>query len=118
MITNLVNNGKEAIETEGIISVKTKEVILKANDCLKHGNARPGKFVVLAVSDSGPGIPRDVIPGIYDPFVSTKKGDGNAGFGLAIVYTIVQRHNGWIDVKSKAGMGTRFSVYFPVAQGE
>ena len=89
-----------------------------SRDCLKHGNARPGEFVVLTVSDSGPGIARDILPGIYDPFVSSKKGNGNAGFGLAIVYTIVRRNNGWIDVESKEGMGARFSVYFPIAKGE
>ncbi len=117
VITNLVNNGKEAIdEDEGVISISTEEITLKARDCLQHGNARPGKFMSLTVSDSGPGIPRDVLPGIYDPFVSTKKGKGNTGFGLAIVYTIVQRHNGWIDVESKVGMGAGFSVYLPVAQ--
>lgn len=118
VIANLVNNGMEALEGEGVISITTGEAILEARDCLKHGNARPGKFVVLTVSDSGPGIPRDILPGIYDPFVSTKKGNGNAGFGLAIVYTIVKRHNGWIDVESKAGLGARFSVYFPIFRGE
>ncbi|MBW2707989.1 MAG: hypothetical protein JRD04_01685 [Deltaproteobacteria bacterium] len=118
VISNLVNNGREAIEGEGVISITTGEVILEACDCLKHGNARPGEFAVLTVSDSGPGIPPEILPKIYDPFVSGKKGNGNAGFGLAIVYTIVRRHNGWIDVESKEGMGARFSVYFPIAQGE
>lgn len=113
VIANLVNNGREAIEGEGVISITTEKVFLEAHDCLKHGNARPGKFAVITVSDSGPGIPKDILPKIYDPFVSSKKGNGNAGFGLAIVYTIVQRHRGWIDVESKAEMGTRFSVYFP-----
>jgi len=118
LIANLVNNAKEALGREGFISVRTENRVLSEEDCQKHANARPGEFVVLTISDSGPGIPDHLLPRIYDPFFSTKKGHGNTGFGLAIVYAIVQRHRGWIDVDSKEGRGARFSVYFPLYRGD
>lgn len=113
VVTNLVKNGVEAMADEGVIAINTREVMLKPEDCLKHGNARPGHFDVLAVCDAGPGIPPRLLPRIYDPFFSTKTEGGNSGFGLAIVYTIARDHGGWIDVHSNPGKGTCFSLYFP-----
>lgn len=118
VISNLINNAKEALCQDGSISIRTENAVLLEEDCLKHANARPGEFVVLTVSDSGSGIPQHLLPRIYDPFFSTKKRHGNTGFGLAIVYAIVQRHRGWIDVESKEGAGARFSVYFPLIRGD
>jgi len=118
VIANLVNNAREAQGQEGSIAVRTENKFLSEEDCLKHANARPGEFVVLTIADTGPGIPEQTLPRIYDPFFSTKKGKGNTGFGLATVYAIVQRHRGWIDVESKEGTGTRFSLYFPLIQKE
>lgn len=114
IMVNLVNNAKEVMGREGFISIRTENRVLSEEDCLKHANARPGEFVVLTISDSGPGIPEHILPRIYDPFFSTKQRQGNTGFGLAIVYAIVQRHRGWIDVDSKEGTGDRFSIYFPM----
>ena len=82
------------------------------------GRAGPGRFVSLTVSDSGSGMPRDLISRIFDPFFSTKQGRDNAGFGLAMVYAILENHHGWIDVESKVGKGTRFAMFFPVFHEE
>jgi two-component system, cell cycle sensor histidine kinase and response regulator CckA len=118
IIANLVNNAREALGQDGSISLKTENTVLSEEDCLRHANARPGEFVVLTIADTGPGIAERILPRIYDPFFSTKRGKGNTGFGLAIVYAIVQRHRGWIDVESKEAAGTRFSIYFPLFQGD
>ncbi len=118
VVTNLVKNAAEAMEADGRILVSTRAEDLRPADCVLHGNARPGRFAVLRVMDDGPGIPRDVLPRIYDPFFSTKNRGGNSGFGLAIVYTIARRHGGWIDVKSQRGRGTQFSVFFPISEYE
>jgi len=113
-LTNLVNNATDATADGGLITIATKMVTVRDVDCQAHANARPGEFVTLTVSDTGLGIPKDVISKIFDPFHSTKKGKNHAGFGLAIVYTIVQNHEGWIDVESEVGEGTMFTLFFPV----
>ena len=100
----------------GLITIATKMVTVRAEDCQAHANARPGEFVTLTVSDTGFGVPKDLISKIFDPFQSTKTGNNHAGFGLAIVYTIVQNHEGWIDVESEVGEGTRFTLFFPVSE--
>ena len=118
VVSNLVKNAMEAMEADGMISVSTAAETLEASDCVLHGNARPGRFAVLSVTDNGSGISQDVLPRIYDPFFSTKNRGGNSGFGLGIVYAIAQRHGGWIDVESRAGRGTRFSIFFPLSENE
>lgn len=115
-LTNLVNNARDAMANGGLITIATKMVSIRDADCQAHANARPGDFVTLTVSDTGSGIPQDVISKIFDPFQSTKKGKNHAGFGLAIVYTIAQNHEGWIDVESKVGEGSKFTLFFPVSK--
>jgi signal transduction histidine kinase len=70
--------------------------------------------VQLTIQDNGPGIPGDILPNIFDPFVTTK--EGGTGLGLAITYDIVQRHAGKIEVESTLGQGTVFRVWLPVAR--
>ncbi|MDR3573682.1 MAG: GAF domain-containing protein [Anaerolineaceae bacterium] len=70
--------------------------------------------VLLTIQDSGPGIPENVLPNIFDPFVTTK--EGGTGLGLAITYDIVQRHAGKIEVESSLGQGSKFKVWLPVAR--
>jgi len=65
------------------------------------------------VSDDGPGIPADVLPRIFDPFFTTKDVGEGSGLGLSIVHGIIERHGGQIDVDSKTGQGTTFTVSFP-----
>ena len=112
-IMNLVNNASEAMDGGGWIAISSDRVELKEQDCLGHANARPGEFVRLTVSDSGPGIPGESIHRIFDPFYSTKEEKDHAGLGLAVVYTIVRGHKGWIDIENDHGKGTCFTIYFP-----
>ena len=118
VVTNLVKNAIDAIDVKGRIDIVTEMSVISHKECQAHANARPGRFVSLTVSDSGSGMPRDLISRIFDPFFSTKQGRDNAGFGLAMVYAILENHHGWIDVESKVGKGTRFAMFFPVFHEE
>jgi len=69
--------------------------------------------VTLEIADTGPGIPSEVLPHIFEPFFSTKDQESGVGLGLAVVYGIVQRHGGTIDVDSEPGMGTKFTLRLP-----
>jgi signal transduction histidine kinase len=70
-------------------------------------------FVSLSVSDTGVGIPAEIKDKIFDPFYTTKEGQGGTGLGLAVCSGIVKEHDGWIDVEEHDGGGTVFRVYLP-----
>jgi signal transduction histidine kinase len=97
---NLVTNAVQAMENgTGTITLTTR-------------SADGG--VALEVADTGKGIPEDILPKIFDPFFSTKEIGKGTGLGLSVSYKIVQQHGGRIDVASTPGVGTRFTVWFPV----
>jgi two-component system NtrC family sensor kinase len=78
--------------------------------------ARDGEGVKLVVADTGLGIPRDHLDRIFEPFFTTKEAGKGVGLGLAVVYGIVERHHGSIEVDSNPGQGTRFTVHLPARQ--
>jgi signal transduction histidine kinase len=99
VLMNLLTNAAQAIGDRG----GTIRVSAQCRD------AR----VLLTVSDDGPGIPADVVPRIFDPFFTTKDVGEGSGLGLSIVHGIIERHGGQIDVDSKPGQGTTFTISFP-----
>ena len=70
-------------------------------------------YVRIDVSDTGEGIPQEMIKKIFDPFFTTKEVGAGTGLGLSIIYGIVQKHGGYIEVSSKLKQGTTFSIYLP-----
>ena len=73
---------------------------------------------MVQIGDNGPGIPPDVLPRIFDPFFTTKDVGEGTGLGLSIVHELVERHGGTIEVETKVGLGTTFTVTLPRATGD
>ncbi len=117
-VMNLVSNAMEAISDKGIVTIRTENRYLD-NPVRGYDEMREGDYVVLAVTDTGRGIaPRD-IGKIFEPFYTRKvMGRSGTGLGLAVVWGTVKDHNGHIDVQSEEGVGTTFTLYFPVTREE
>ncbi len=113
VLMNLCVNAPDAMTDGGLLKIKTDNFIVNEDFCRTRSYAKEGNYVLLTVSDTGLGISPEVIPHIFEPFFSTKKTGKGTGLGLAMVYSIVKAHNGWIDVNSKKGFGTTFSIYLP-----
>jgi len=117
-VMNLVNNAAESIDGGGELVISTEnsyiDTPIKGYDHIKEGD-----YVVLTVSDSGAGICERDLERIFEPFFSNKMmGRSGSGLGLAVVWGTVKDHNGYIDIQSSEGRGTRFTLYFPVTRGE
>ncbi len=117
VLMNLAVNARDAMQGGGrlIIGVSGKDI--QPEDLFKHPDGRVGHFVCFTVTDTGCGIPPDVLPRIFEPFFTTKPIGKGTGLGLATVYGIVKQHDGWIEVDSAMGRGTTFRVLLPLAQG-
>ncbi|HVK59021.1 MAG TPA: ATP-binding protein [Candidatus Kapabacteria bacterium] len=113
VLLNFSVNARDAMPNGGSIKIKTSTRIIRTGDFVAHPQSRPGTFGVLEVTDSGHGIPADILPQIFEPFFTTKPKDQGTGLGLATVYGIVQQHAGWIEVESEVNVGTTFRVMIP-----
>lgn len=109
---NILNNAREAMNDKGTLSVVTSALELPSH----RGVLRPGRYAVVEVADTGPGIPPELLGRIFEPFFSTKRGGNRSGsgLGLAIVQAIASDHLGAVAVASELGQGTKFTVALPV----
>lgn len=113
VLMNLTVNARDAMPKGGDLLIETASVEFDELAASQHAHARPGSYVRLSVSDTGSGIPAEILPMIFDPFFTTKDVGKGTGLGLATVFSIVQQHHGWINVYSEVGRGTTFRIYFP-----
>jgi PAS domain S-box-containing protein len=95
------------------ITLETANVALDEQDAREHPQGRAGEYVRLRVCDTGTGIAPDVLPRIFEPFFTTKEPGKGTGLGLAMVFGIVQQHQGWVECSSAVGRGTCLDIYLP-----
>ncbi len=113
LVLNLAVNARDAMPEGGRLVLETARVDLGSVPRRPDSAARPGCFVCLSVSDTGAGIEPENLPKIFEPFFTTKAVGSGTGLGLAAVFTIVEQHQGWIDVDSRVGEGTTFRLFLP-----
>ncbi len=116
VVMNLVSNSAEAIGIDGKISISTKNRYIGSPVC-DYENIDEGNYVALTVSDSGAGISPEDIERIFEPFYTKKRmGKSGTGLGMAVVWGTVKDHKGYIDVQSTEGIGSSFTLNFPVTR--
>jgi hypothetical protein len=116
VLMNLCVNARDAMPNGGRILVMAEGVSLDESFARMRSGANPGRYVRITVSDTGTGIPSDLIDKIFDPFFTTKAPGRGTGLGLSTVLGIVKGHGGFVSVESQIGKGTDFQVYLPAAE--
>ncbi len=116
VLMNLCVNARDAMPEGGLLQIKAQSLTQPANS--RQGPKMAGEYVRITVSDTGTGIPREVLSRIFDPFFTTKEEGKGTGLGLSTVLSIVTRYEGHVEVESEVGEGTRFHVYIHAAAAQ
>ena len=117
VLMNLAVNARDAMPQGGSLVIQTHALELDDEYCRTHSWARPGKFAEIRVSDLGEGMDAATVQHIFEPFYTTKELGKGTGLGLAVVYGIIQQHDGLVHVASAPGEGTSFRILLPACAG-
>jgi len=116
-ILHLLVNARDAMPQGGTLELETSNGLVDAQDAAAYDGLEPGEYVLLRVTDSGTGIPEQVVSRIFEPFFTTKEVGRGTGLGLSMVYGFVKQSKGHVVVRSSPGKGTTFTLMFPRAAG-
>jgi PAS domain S-box-containing protein len=112
-IVNLAINARDAMPDGGKLTIETSNVVFDQDAVQSDGEIEPGRYVVIAVSDTGTGIPTALLTKVFEPFFTTKDVGAGTGLGLSMVYGFVKQSGGQINIYSEVGYGTTFKIYLP-----
>jgi signal transduction histidine kinase len=117
-ILNLVRNASDAMPASGKIIVETSNVTLSGEQIVAGTDLVPGSYVMVTVSDTGSGIPPDILPRVFEPFFTTKDVGKGSGLGLSQVYGFAKESGGHVSIYSEVGFGTTVKLYLPISTGQ
>jgi signal transduction histidine kinase len=112
-LLNLVVNARDAMPEGGTLTVASRNLVLDARSAALHADARPGRYVVVEVADTGNGMPPEVAERAMEPFFTTKEVGQGTGLGLSQVYGFVRQSGGFMTIQSVVGAGTRICLHMP-----
>jgi len=116
VVMNLAVNARDAMPEGGNLVVATSETVVDETRARNYPEASPGRYACLSVSDTGCGIPAEILSRVFEPFFTTKEPGKGTGLGLATVFGIVKQHHGWVNVSSEPGRGASFEVFLPAVE--
>jgi len=119
IIFNLLIHGRESMPTGGRLMIQTRQLLIPdaATASQMHGEAKPGEYVVMTISDTGKGLTPAELTGLFDAAKLSSDQEGGADIALILVQGLIRMQGGWIDARSVLEVGTEFSIYLPVATG-
>ena len=116
-LLNLAINARDAMPDGGKLILETRSAVLDENYASLHSEVRPGRYALIAVSDTGTGIPAGILDKVFDPFFTSKAPGKGTGLGLSMVYGFVKQSAGHIKIYSEEGHGTTIKIYLPPGTG-